>query len=249
MRLTVLGSSGSAPTRGEPASGYLITAADTAILVDVGPGTFQALAEVMPPQDLTAVIVSHIHADHCSDIFALYAYLVHGLETPHPMRVIVPPDTRQPMGAFMRAGPDHGFWRICRFEEVDDESEVSVGSVQVRFRRAVHPVPTLAMRFEFEGRVLAYSADTGQGGGFPEIADEADVVLCEAALGPDRDPDDYPHHLSGQEAGAIARSAHAARLIVTHIPPTLDNEAVAAAAAEAFGGTVELATPGMQTPI
>ena len=45
MRLTVLGSSGTWPTPGRPASGYLISHEGTRVWVDAGPGTFMALGD------------------------------------------------------------------------------------------------------------------------------------------------------------------------------------------------------------
>ena len=45
MRLIVLGSNGTYPTPGRPASGYLVTSDETTVLLDCGPGVFTALLE------------------------------------------------------------------------------------------------------------------------------------------------------------------------------------------------------------
>jgi ribonuclease BN (tRNA processing enzyme) len=66
--------------------------------------------------------------------------------------------------------------------------------------------------------------------------------MCEASLAAE-DEDSF-QHLSGRQAGRIARDAGAARLVVTHLPPGTDVEARRDEAEAAFGGPVEVALPG-----
>ena len=68
MRLTVLGCAGSGPGPTSPASSYLITAGDTRLLVDLGNGSFGVLQRHLDPWLLDAVVLSHLHADHCADM-------------------------------------------------------------------------------------------------------------------------------------------------------------------------------------
>ena len=73
MELTVLGCSGSygAPAGGA-CSGYLVRAGATAIWMDCGNGTFVNLQRHIDPADLTAVVITHAHPDHCVDIYGLH---------------------------------------------------------------------------------------------------------------------------------------------------------------------------------
>ncbi|MGH3539116.1 MAG: MBL fold metallo-hydrolase, partial [Pseudonocardiaceae bacterium] len=68
MLLTVLGCSGSVPGPESPASGYLLRAGDTSVLLDLGNGTFGALQRYLDPFTLDGLILSHLHPDHCADI-------------------------------------------------------------------------------------------------------------------------------------------------------------------------------------
>ena len=102
--LTVLGSAGGAPTRTNPASGYLVESEGTAIWLDAGTGTFMELARHTDPGTLAAVVLSHIHVDHCSDVFGLYGYLAFGPSGLVPVPVFGPVGASEHLSAFARAG-------------------------------------------------------------------------------------------------------------------------------------------------
>jgi ribonuclease BN (tRNA processing enzyme) len=70
MQLTVLGCRAGMPADGQPSSGYLVEAGST-VLLDCGPGITTALSAVADPEDLDAVLISHLHSDHCYDLLPL----------------------------------------------------------------------------------------------------------------------------------------------------------------------------------
>ena len=81
MELTVLGCSGSYGAPGGGAcSGYLLRSGDTSIWIDCGNGTFGHLQQHIAVEDLTAVVITHGHPDHCVDIYGLHVLLRYGLE-------------------------------------------------------------------------------------------------------------------------------------------------------------------------
>ena len=244
MELTVLGSSGGCPAPGNPASGYLVGMGDTTIWSDAGPGTFMRLMEYTDPGSLDAVVISHVHPDHCADLVALYGYLAYGPSGTVPIPVFLPEGASEPLAAFVRAGDEHVFFQVLDFRTVGPGDAVDVGEVRLTFAATNHPVPTVATRFEADGATLAYSADTGPGGGFPALAAAADVVLVEATTDGERTPQSYPYHLNGFEAGAIGAET-GGRLVLTHLSPTVDPEVVATQAAASYGSEPDLATPGL----
>jgi ribonuclease BN (tRNA processing enzyme) len=132
---------------------------------------------------------------------------------------------------------------------VGEGDAVDVGSLRIRFAEASHSVPALCVRFEGDGPALAYSGDTGPGGGLPALAEGVGLLLCEAAYQGDRDQHPYPFHLTAAEAGTLAREAGAQRLMLTHIQPSLDAARSVAEAEERFGRPVELAVPGMAVEV
>ncbi len=106
-------------------------------------------------------------------------------------------------------------------------------------------MPTIATRFTAGGRALSYSADTGPGGGFPALAQGADVLLVEATGVGERDPQSYEYHLTASEAGALAAAAGTPRLVLTHVSPTVDSRRAVSEAAVTYGREPDLAVPGM----
>lgn len=248
MELTVLGSSGGCPAPGNPASGYLITEGDTVLWCDAGSGTFMALMEHVDPADVDAIVVSHVHTDHCADLVAFYGYMAYGPSGQIPVPVYVPEGTVDPIAAFVRAEAEHVFFMTMDFTVVGEGDRARVGAFDLEFAETHHPVPTVATRFEAGGRSLAYSADTGPGGGFPRLAASSDAMLCEATVTGPRNVTSYEYHLNAGEAGSLAAAA-GADLIVTHVSPTVDSARAVAEAAETYGRKPLLAVPGLRVSI
>jgi ribonuclease BN (tRNA processing enzyme) len=246
MKLTVLGSSGGCPGKGNAASGYLIEYGSTTVWCDAGSGTFMALMDRVDPAAIDAVVISHAHTDHCADLIAFFGYMAYGPSGEIPVPVYLPPDTIEPLAAFVRADGDHVFHMTFDFNIVNDGDTAEVGDIELRFADTNHPVPTVSVRFEAGGRSLAYSADTGPGGGYPALCVGADVMLCEATLQGERTPLTYEYHLTAAEAGALAHRADVGRLILTHVSPTLRPEESLSEAAITYGTEPELAAPGLE---
>lgn len=240
----MLGSAGGCPGRAVGSSGYLVEHGETSIWLDAGTGTFVELGKHIDPGTLTAVVLSHVHVDHCTDIFGLYGYLAYGPSGLVPVPVYVPRDMADHLAAFAGASGEHVFHHVLDMREVGHGDTARVGSVDLEFAETSHPVPTIASRLEVDGRIMAYSGDTGPGGGFPSLASDADLVLCEATIEGERNDQSYPYHLTGSEAGSLSRTAGSGRLVVTHIPPQSDAEMIRSQAQEEFGSEVGLAAPG-----
>jgi len=244
VRVIVLGSSSGGPSRDNPASGYLVETAGARIWLDAGPGTFMALAEHIDPGTLDAVVISHTHVDHCSDLLALFAHLAYGSGPGPRVTVHAPEGTRDHIAAFARAGEGHVLHDTLSFDEVTAGSRRDVGDVSLAFGHAVHPVPALVSRLTSGGASLVYSGDTGPGGDLLEIARSAGTLLCEATLTGVRDASTYPYHLTAWEAGDIAASAGVHDLILTHLPRDSDPVRSIDEAGGAFVGDIRYAEPG-----
>jgi ribonuclease BN (tRNA processing enzyme) len=241
MQLRVLGSSGTAPTATNPASGYLITRSSTRLLLDAGPGVAMALMQHLAPEDLDGIFLSHRHPDHCADIFALFHHLAYVTDMPPaPLPVFAPPDLIAAAAAF--AGDSQAWEDVFVWREASGAA--AVGGLELRFGAADHPVPAACVAVHGDGTALAYSGDTGPGGELSQLAAGVGTLLCEATYQDDSD-DPYPLHLSARQAGAIAADAGVRRLIMTHLRSTLDPEVSIEEAASRFAGEILVATPGL----
>ncbi len=243
MRLSILGSTAGAPSRTNPASGYLLEVEGISLWLDAGTGTFMELAKRIDPGSLDAVVLSHIHVDHCADLFGLYGYLAFGPSGNVPVRVFAPTGAAAHLAAFARASNDHIFNTVLDIEEVEPGDAITFRGVSLRFGEAVHSVPSLITRIDAGGVALVYSGDTGPGGDLIEMSEGADVLLCEASLQGARDAGTHQYHLTAREAGEAAASAGVRQLIVTHIGAMMDPDRSVAEAAEHFSGSVLYAAP------
>lgn len=247
--LTVLGSAGGAPTRANPASGYLLETATAAYWLDAGTGTFMELARRVDPGALTAVVISHIHVDHSSDLYGLYGYLAFGPSGTVPVPVLVPTGASEHLASFARAGDEHVFHTVLGLADVEPGSAVAVGDVTISFGRAIHPVPALVARIDAPDGSIAYSGDTGPGSDLVRLAAGVDLLLCEASIAGVREGHTYPYHLTAAEAGRTATEAGVSRLVITHLAHGIDPERAVEEAAAEFRGEIGLAVPGAKFTI
>src|SRR5258705_10574341 len=90
MQLTVIGAGPAYANRaGSTGASYLVRAEGSALLLDLGQGSFPRLAGAIDPADLDAIVVSHLHPDHYIDLVPLRHYLRWELARRH-VRVIAP---------------------------------------------------------------------------------------------------------------------------------------------------------------
>lgn len=243
MKLHVLGSSGSYPVPGRPASGYLIEQGDTRVWCDAGPGTFIALADLIELEAVSAVFISHPHADHCSDLLAAFHTFAYGYPRRRGVALYSPLSVWERLCAFLDAEPGDTFHDTFDFRAVGDGDEVSIGDLEVSFATTDHTVPTLASRWSNGQRSLTYSADTGPEGDWTRLVAGTNLFLCEATY-QDGHGVDYSHHLTATQAGTIARAGGADHLMLTHIPAHVDASISVEQAEATFDRPVALAVPG-----
>jgi ribonuclease BN (tRNA processing enzyme) len=237
LTLTVLGCDGSHQAAGGAASGYLVRSweAGTSVWMDAGPGTFGNLQRFTDPMALSAIVLTHQHHDHFSDVegFITAARWVYGFDR-DPVPVYAAP------GVLPRLTQEID--GILDWHEVGEGDGADVGDLRLRFSRTDHPPPTLATRLDGPSGALGYSADSGPEWSLASLGPDLDLALCEATYtSKDKGP---PVHMTGSEAGANARGAGARRLVITHRWPTADAAEVLSEATEAFGGRVDQAAVG-----
>jgi ribonuclease BN (tRNA processing enzyme) len=231
LTLTVLGCSGSYPGPGQACSGYLIQGQGTTLWLDAGPGTLANLQLWVGLGDVDAVILSHRHPDHWTDIEGFFIACRQAERRPVP---IYAPDGLEHL---LRSGPTTR--PIFEWHTIADGHQLTIGSTRLSFSRTDHPPETLAVRIDAGGASLGYSADSGPGWSLEALGPGLDLAVCEATFL--HDQEGRHQHMSARQAGTTARAAGVGRLMLSHLWPTIDPEASRSEAEAAFGRPVELA--------
>jgi ribonuclease BN (tRNA processing enzyme) len=247
VKLTVVGCSGSIPGPTSLSSCYLVEHDGYRVVVDLGHGSLGVLQQHIALTDIDAIVLSHLHADHSIDLTALYVAHRYGpYEFPARLPVYGPTDTSDRLASAYGMKSPQGMTGAFDFRDVSVAA--SVGPFRVRAERVAHPVEAYAVRFEVDGKALVYSGDTGPCLAIDEISRGADLLLCEASfVHGDDNPRDL--HLTGRQAGEVARGAGVGRLVITHVPPWHDPDVAKAEAMTVYEGPVDLATPGMTVEV
>ena len=233
MKLTVLGAYGPFPAPGGACTGFLLENERHRILLDCGNGVISRLQKYVNPWELDAIVISHLHSDHISDLFILrYALDMAGNKglLSRSMDVYAP---EEPAEEYARI-PYKNVYNVIPLKA---DQIIEAGSFQISFLPTIHPLPCLAMKIKSGDKSLVYSGDTEY---FPELiqfASGCDLFLCEANFQNEDMKVPRKNHLSAFEAGTIAAKAKVRKLLLTHLPPGGDISISLKEAKEAFADT------------
>jgi ribonuclease BN (tRNA processing enzyme) len=242
VRVTVLGCAGTFPSKESGCSAYLVEHDGFRLLLDAGNGAVGALQRYGGIFDLDAVLLSHLHADHCVDLVAYsYARRYHP-QVPPRLPVYGPYGTRDRLCRVFDKPPPDGLSDVYDFHTTNAGSR-EIGPFRIELTATEHPVECYAIRVVAGGRSVTYSADTGPSHDVADAARDTDLFLCEATW-LDESPAVPNLHLTAREAGEHAARAGAGRLALIHTTAYLDQDAYVTQAATAYDGPVERAVPG-----
>jgi ribonuclease BN (tRNA processing enzyme) len=221
MELRVLGCWAPYPAPGGAMSGYLVQHGRTSLLLDGGSGVASRLQQYLPIESLRAVIVSHLHEDHISDIHCLRFIQLAAIQagrTTDRLQIWAPAEPVE-QRRWLESGEQ---WVDLR--TYDPGRPLILDDLQIEFVPTTHAVPTWAMRIQpvGGGPILFYGADTGWDDSLIEAARGADLLLVEASLDEAHAHMRWLGHMTATEAARLAKEAGVKRTILTHIHPTMD---------------------------
>jgi len=248
MKLTVIGCAGSFPGPDSPASCYLIEAPFEGrtyrLVLDLGSGALGNLQRACETRDIDAIVLSHMHADHCFDLASLYV-----MSKYHPDGAYDQIPVMAPAGSDERMCCAYGIDEPIDmseqfvFQGFDEDQATQFGPFAVTSRLVDHPIASYAVRIATEAHALVYSGDTAASEALVELATGADLFLCEASFVESKvNPPNI--HMTGAEAGDHATRAGVGRLLITHIPAWTDRAEVEADVKTTFDGDFELVSAG-----
>lgn len=247
MRLTVVGCSGSFPGPDSAASCYLVEAPYEGrlfrLVLDLGNGSLGPLQTHLALEDVDAVALSHLHADHCLDLCGFYVVRKYRPAGPLPaLPVYAPAGAADRMSRAYDIKDAGGMNAEFDFRTYPG-GPFAVGPFEITASQVDHPVAAYGLRIAVDGRTLTYTGDTGPCRSVVDLAKGADVLLAEASF-LERGDNPAGVHLTGRQAAELATEAGARRLVLTHVPPWHERNQVLAEARPHFESELSLAVPG-----
>jgi ribonuclease Z len=238
------------PKRAGPST--LVRAGEQLFLVDCGRGVLQRAAAVgVGAANLTALLLTHLHSDHITDLNDVITtrWVTTFVRTPLP--IIGPPGTAAVVAATLEAlAPDISY-RIAHHADITEPPAVEVheytegsvwddraseatgnrqGDVTVRVGPTDHrPVePTIAFRIEYAGASVVLAGDSVPCAGLDELAAGAGALVHTVIrkdlveqVPQQRLKDILDYHSSVEQAADTAKRAGVGTLILTHYVPPL----------------------------
>ena len=278
MTLTVTllgtGSPMPSPDRAGPATLISAGAAATApdaehYLVDAGRGVLMRLAAAgLGAANLTAVLITHLHSDHITDLNDVITTRWVMTFEKTPLTIVGPVGTKQVVDHLLASLDPDIEYRIAHHEDLDHRPPVTVievesgpielpngqgGAVTIACDQTDHrPVePSVGYRFDHGGVAVVVAGDTVPCTGLDALCDGADALVHTvirkdiiANVPLQRMQDTLDYHSSPEEAARTAAKAGLRTLIYTHYVPPMPMSGTEddwrALGAVHFDGTIEL---------
>lgn len=195
-------------------------------LIDCGASSLIAMKRTgIGSAAIDAILISHLHGDHFGGIpfFILDAQLISRRET--PLVIAGPPGLIRRVQEAMEVFYP-GSSRIERkfsidFIEMAEGENTRVKDMSVFPVRVIHGsgAPPYALRIECAGKIIAYSGDTEWTDALRNVADGADLFICESYFFEKQ----MKNHLSYRTLMAHKAELVCKRLIITHLGEDLLN--------------------------
>ena len=237
MKLTVLGNNGPYPKAGGACSGFLLDSGSTKVVLDFGNGVLSRLQQYINIEEISAIILSHLHSDHMSDIMILrYAADIKIMKgrMGKPIKVYAP---AEPIEEFKRLK----YKEALEIIEINPTDELVIGDLKISFREMIHGYKNYAICIERDSKKFVYSGDTSINDGLVEFAKNADLFVCEAGLLERDEKLLRVMHLTAREAAQVAEDACVKRLLLTHFLPEVKLEHYLNEAMSVYNGIMEMA--------
>ncbi len=273
LEVVTLGTGSPLPDPNRAGPSTLVRAGGATLIVDAGRGVLMRMAAAATgaPQ-LGAVLVTHLHSDHLTDLNDLITTRwVMSFGPPSPLRVAGPPGIRGVVdGLLASLAPDVSY-RLAHHADLTSPPAVEViehsdgpvlelDDVSVTAAPTDHrpAAPSVAYRIERDGHAVVIAGDTIPCEGLDRLCAGADVLVHTVvrddlirSLPVARLHDVCDYHSTVAQAAQTAARAGVETLVLTHcvpaVAPGAEEEWLALARAE-FPGEVVLAADLSSVP-
>lgn len=275
MQVTFLGTGSPIPLIERAGTALTVDVGEQTLMIDCGPrAVYELIRNGIDPGSISNLLFTHHHIDHNASFYhlaivgwtagreSLTVYGPPGTDTLiDSLYDIYDEDLayRAQVGYPLEAIED------IEWVPVDSGFSLEQSGYEVTALRVEHSIETYAYRIDHEGASVVFSADTSPCERLADFAEGADLLVHDAHMSPFGEPPEEgfvwesyttPYsrekhealsktHCTPEQAGETASDAGVDRLVLTHIPPYRDLEAIRAAAMTAFEGEVLVAEDGL----
>ena len=250
MKVTLTGTGSPIPDPNRAGPSTLVQCAGQNILSDCGRGVARRLAAAgVPVPFLSAILVTHLHSDHITDLNDIVT--TRWILTPEATPTVIygPPGTQKVVDGMMAMlTPDQKYRHDHHADlrngpgmqvvvhEVSPGDKFKIGDARVIVGRTDHrPVaPTIGFRIEAEGKSVVLAGDTVPCSELDDLCRDADIYV-QTVLRPDlvelvkqfvpalasRTNDILDYHSSVEDAAKTAARAGVKTLMLTHYVPAM----------------------------
>jgi len=220
MQISIIGCGDAFGSGGRLQTSFFVHSASSRFLIDCGATTLVGMRRLgIDLNDVETVFVSHLHGDHFGGLPWL---LIDAKYVSHRTRPLVVAGPRGIEARFVdlaealyanstRAERDFDLV----FVEYEERQPLEISGVTVTPFEVHHPsgAPPYALRFEVDGRVVAFTGDTGWVEALFDVARGADLFISECF----QYDETMPIHLDYKTIEANYENLNAKQVLLTHM--------------------------------
>lgn len=239
MKLTIVGFWGGYPAANSAASSYLLEKEGYRLVLDFGSGALAKIQQFINVTDIDAVLVSHYHSDHVSDIGVLqHALVVENIlsQTEKTVDIYGHGENADELARF-----DHDYTVGVRY---NPEEVLKLGPFFIRFLKTKHSVTCYGMRITDGESTIVYTADSAYQEEWIKFSRDADLLLADTNFYAAQDGAEAGH-MTSEEVGMIAAQAEVKQLLLTHLPHFGNHQQLITEAQKMYSGDIILAKEGL----
>lgn len=269
IAVTLLGTGSPMPSPDRAGPATLVSAGDEHYLVDAGRGVLMRLAAAgLGAPNLTAVLLTHLHSDHITDLNDVITTRWVMTFEPTPLTIVGPVGTQAVVDHILASLEPDIDYRIAHHADLEEPPQVTVlevaegpvdlpGGCSITAAPTDHkPVePSVGFRFDHAsddgGIAVVVAGDTVPCAGLDTLCAGADALVHTVIrkdiienLPIQRMQDTLDYHSSPAEAARTAATGGVGTLVLTHYVPPIPTgdpgDDWRALAAEHFAGTIEI---------
>lgn len=223
MTLEFLGTAGYHPSETRQTSCAIIenAAPERHFVLDAGSGFFRLIGRQLPAH--MDIFLSHAHLDH---VFGLTFYLdmIYASKTPCELTIY---GTRECLDAALGLFESPYFPVAYRGQSVVMEpgKTIDVGGVQVSTHPLTHPGGSLAYRFDWPEKSLAYVTDTVGDGRYIPFVTEVELLIHERNFPNHRkELAELSGHCTTEDVIRVIKESRAKNVVLTHFDPLSEGD-------------------------